>query len=121
MEREEEENTEREHLRVERQKMSPTDRLHGSEPRTTADGFPDMRSLRRTGRVVQLPFRVHPQVKALMLAIRQRDNHPSMVALLEECVDAYMKIHGPIETSELPTLDELVENLERERDKRDAE
>ena len=101
--------------------MSPTDRLHGSEPRTTADGFPDLRSLRRTGRVVQLPFRVHPLVKAMMLAILLRDGHSSMVALLEACINAYLKVHGPIDTSELPTLDELVENLERERDKRDGE
>jgi hypothetical protein len=113
---------EQERLRLlrERQQLSPLDRLYSKPPRTTADGFVDQRSELRTGRVVQMPLRVHPQVKAMMLAIKKRDNIPSLVILLELMLDAYQKVHGALYVSELPSLESLVERIERERDKRDA-
>jgi hypothetical protein len=114
------EDEERRRIERERQKMAPTDRFHGSAPRRTADGSPDLRSWRRTGRVVQLPVRVHPRVKAITLAIIQRDNIPSLVVLFELMLEAYQKEYGPIDEADLPTLEELAENMEKERDKRDG-
>jgi hypothetical protein len=95
--------------------------LHGSPPRTTASGFKDLRSNRRTGRIVQLPLRLHPRIKAIIDAIMIRDKHPSVVALFEEMVDAYCQVHGAIDQSMLPSDEELVLRIEQERDKRDGE
>jgi hypothetical protein len=92
----------------------------GYAPRKTADGFPDQRSERRTGRGVQMPLRVHPRIKANMLAVKRRDNIPSLVVLLEEMLEAYLKEHGPIDEAELPTLEQLAEAMEQQRDKRDG-
>ncbi len=114
------EDEERRRLGQERSRMALRDRLYGHAPRRTADGFPDQRSERRTGRVVQMPLRVHPRIKAMMLAIKKRDNIPSLVVLLELMVDAYLKEYGDIDEADLPTLEVLVENLEQERDKRDG-
>lgn len=105
----------------ERARMPLLDRLHGGPPGTTASGFKDLRSNRRTGRVVQLPLRVHPKIRAIIDAIMIRDKHPSVVSLFEEMLDAYQKIHGPVHESELPPEEELVRRLEDERDRRDAE
>jgi hypothetical protein len=114
------EDEERRRLERERKRLEPRDRLYGYAPRRTADGFPDQRSERRTGRVVQMPLRVHPRVKAMMLAIKKRDNIPSLVMLLELMVEAYLKEYGPLDEDELPTLEQLVEAMERERDRRDG-
>lgn len=114
------EEDERRRLEQERRKMEPTDRFHGSAPRRTADGFLDQRFLRRTGRVVQMPIRVHPRVKAIILAIKERDNIPSLVTLFELMLEAYLKEYGPIDEADLPTLEELAGNMEKERDKRDG-
>lgn len=114
------EDEERRRIEKERQKMAPDDRLYGYAPRKTADGFPDQRSERRTGRVVQMPLRVHPRIKATMLAVKKRDKIPSLVILLEEMLEAYLKEHGPIDEAELPTLEQLAEAMEKERDKRDG-
>jgi hypothetical protein len=119
VDRDEEE--ERRRLQREREKMSLIDRLLGRPPRTTASGFRDLRSERRTGRVVQLPIRLHPRVRAIVGAIIERDQHPSLVVLFEEMLAAYMQVHGPIDESTLPSDEELVRRIEEERDKRDGE
>ena len=115
------EEAERKRQQREREKMSLTDRLFGKPPRTTAGGFDDMRSKRRTGRVVQLPIRLHPRVRAIVGAIMERDQHPSLVVLFEEMLAAYMKIHGAIDQSQLPSDEELVRRFEQKRDDDDAE
>ena len=96
------------------------DRLHGAPRRVTASGFTDLRSTRRTGRVVQLPLRVHPRVKAVVDALLERDGHPSMVALIEAAIDAYQQVHGVIDPELLPSEEELVRRIERERHLRDG-
>lgn len=115
------EEEERKRQELERARMPLVDRLHGAPARTTASGFKDLRSKRRTGRVVQMPIRVHPRVKAMTDAIMQRDGHPSLVSLYEEMLDAYFDRHGPLAQALLPSDEELVERIEKERDKRDAE
>ena len=114
------EEKERVRLQREREKLSPIDRLHGSPPRTTKSGFLDGRSNRRTGRMVQLPLRLHPRVRAIVDAIMVRDRHPSMVALFEEMIEAYQKVHGAVDTSLLPSDQELIHRIEQARDKDDA-
>lgn len=104
----------------ERDAMSAIDRIHGAPPRNTADGFIDQRSQRRTGRVILMPFRVHPRVKALILAIKARDNIPSLPVFLEEMLEVYQEKYGPIAEKDLPTDEQLAAQIERERDKRDA-
>jgi hypothetical protein len=114
------EDDERRRIERERQKMAPEDRFYDRPPRRASDGSPDLRCWRRTGRVVQMPFRVHPLTKAMMLAVLKRDNIPSLVVLLEEMLQAYLKEYGKIDEAELPTLEQLAENMEKERDKRDG-
>lgn len=116
-----EEDEERQRQQRERERWSLTDRLIGKPRGKTASGFDDLRSNRRTGRVVQLPIRTHPRVKAMIDAILVRDQHPSLVALFEEMLAAYMQVHGAIDQSKLPSDEELVRRLEQERDKRDGE
>lgn len=115
------EEEERKRQERERARMPLVDRLHGSEPRTTASGFKDLRSNRRTGRIIPMPLRLHPRVKAIIDAIMERDRHPSLVVLFEEMVDAYLQLHGPISQALLPSDEELVRRIERERDRRDEE
>jgi hypothetical protein len=103
----------------ERAKLSPIERLHGGPTRKTASGLPDMRSMRRTGNVVPLAMRVHPMIKATAMAIMARDRHASMVALYIEMLELYQKTHGPIDRSQLPTEEELVQLIEMERLARD--
>lgn len=82
-------------------------------------GLPDLRSLRRTGNVVQLAMRVHPKIKATAMALMARDRHGSMVALYVEMLNLYQKTHGPVDPSMLPTEEELVRLIEMERLARD--
>jgi hypothetical protein len=113
---------EEERLRQQRElkSMSLRDRLHGGKPLRTSDGFPDQRSERRTGRIILMPFRVHPRVKALILAIKKRDNVPSLPVLLEVMLEAYQERYGPIDESELPSDEELIERFEQEQDRRNG-
>lgn len=119
MGREEEEEWRR--LEEERRRMSLEERLHGSPMRTTRDGFPDGRSRRRTGRKLSLPLRVHPRIYALIDAIMERDGHVSRVELLEVMVETYLQVHGAIPEDRLPSDEDLIARIERERDKRDGE
>lgn len=115
------EEEERKRRDKERRKLSFIDRLHGEAPRTTAGGFRDGRSKKRTGRVIPILVRVHPRVKAMLDLILERDGVPSMVTLLEEMIEAYCELHGKINQTELPSDDELLQRLEKERDDDDAE
>lgn len=115
------EKTERERQERERARLSFMERLYGSAYRTTSTGFVDGRSLRRTGRVIQLPLRVHPRVKALVMAIMERDQVPSMVVLFEQMAQAYLEKVGEIDWSKLPSDDALIKRIEDKRDDDDAE
>lgn len=113
------EEAERRRQEAERKKLPLIDRLHGSSPRITASGFQDLRSKRRTGRIVQLPLRLHPRVRAIIDLIMERDRPPSLVVLFEEMLAAYLEKH-PIDHSLLPSDEELVRRYELERDGRDG-
>lgn len=115
------EEEERQRQERERARLSLLDRLHGTPPRKTASGFKDLRSNRRTGRIVQLPLRLHPRVKAMIDAIMLRDRHPSVVVLFEEMLDAYLEKHGDLDPTLVPSDEELVKRIEHERDERDGE
>lgn len=114
------EDEERRRQEQELARLSPTDRLYGTGPRLTASGFEDRRSKRRTGRVVPLPLRLHPRVRAIFDAIMERDNHASAVVLFEVFVETYQQQHGAIDESQLPSDDELVRRYLREQGKRDV-
>ncbi len=115
------EDEERKRQERERATMSFMDRLYGRKPRITVNGFEDIRPKRRTGRIVQLPLRLHPRVKSIVDHIMERDKPPSLVVLFEEMVEAYLEKHGPIDPADLPSDEELIRRMEQERDKRDAE
>lgn len=110
---------ERRRQQRERARMSLVDRLHGEAPRTTKSGMLDQRSMRRTGRAIQYPLRVHPRTKAMLDAIRQRDGYPSNVVMLEAFLETYQQVHGALDASLLPTDEELIEMIEAARDKDD--
>ena len=115
------EDEERRRQERERSRLSFLERLYGSEFRTTASGFTDGLSLKRTGRVIQLPLRVHPRIKAMLMAIIERDKVPSMVVLFEEMAQAYLEKNGDIDWAKLPSDEDLVRRIEHERDKRLAD
>lgn len=118
MDKDEEE--ERKRRDKERSKLGFIDRLHRKAPRTTDTGFRDGRSKKRTGRVIPILVRVHPRVRAMLDFIMERDGVPSMVTLLEEMVEAYCKVHGEVQRSELPSDDELLQRYEKGQDDADA-
>ena len=119
--KDDDEDEERKRQERERKQMSFLDRVHGGPPRITVNGFTDIRGRRRTGRIVQLPLRLHPRVKAMVDHIMERDRPPSLVVLFEVMVEAYLDKHGPIDPADLPSDEELIRRIEQERDKRDAE
>lgn len=121
MTQDDDERGERERQARERARLSFMERLYGSVFRTTASGFVDGRSLRRTGRVIQLPLRVHPRMKAMVMAIMARDGVPSTVVLFELMAQAYLEKEGDIDWSTLPSDDELLKRIEDKRDDDDAE
>jgi hypothetical protein len=111
------EEEERKRQERERAKLPLIDRLHGASPRITASGFEDLRSKRRTGRVVQLPLRLHPRVRAIIDVVMERDKPPSLVVLFEAMLEAYLEKNGPIDVSLLPSDEELVVRYEKQQDK----
>lgn len=115
------EEEERKRQERERAKLPLIDRLHGRPRRITASGFEDLRCKRRTGHVVQLPLRLHPRVRAIIDAVIDRDKPPSIIALFEDMLEAYLEKNGPIDQSLLPSDEELVRRYEKQRDKRDGE
>lgn len=119
--RDDDEEEERKRRDRERASMSFLDRVVGRPRRITVNGFEDDRGRHRTGRIVQLPLRLHPRVKAMVDHIMERDRPPSLVVLFEVMVEAYLDKHGPIDPADLPSDEELIRRIEQERDKRDAQ
>jgi hypothetical protein len=104
----------------ERAAQTLTDRLLGSPPPLTKKGFPDKRRRRATGRVVPLGLRVHPRFKVIWDKLMERDNIPSGVVFAEELLELYQEHRGAIDESELPTDEELAQQIEKARDEDDA-
>lgn len=105
----------------ERARLAPEERIYG-EVRRTKSGRPDGRSKgKRRYRVVQMQLRLRLRVSAMIDRIMERDKHPSRVVLFEEMLDAYLKLHGPIDQSELPPDEELVEDYLERQDEDDGE
>lgn len=101
--------------------LSPLDRLYGHAPLTTAAGFDDARSNRRTGRVAQLNLRMQLRARAIVDAIVKRDKVTSHVVLFELMLEAYQQVHGPISEDDLPDDDELIRRYIKEKRKRDGQ
>lgn len=114
------EEEERRRQAEERKRLSLIDRLYGGPKRKTDSGFDDLRSTRRTGRVVQFSMRVHPRVRAIVELLITRDSHPSAGVMFEEMVDAYCERHGAIDNNDLPSDDELVRRYEKAQDAKHA-
>jgi hypothetical protein len=119
MTRGDDDDEERDRQQRERARLSFLERLYGIPFRITSSGFLDRRSLRRTGRIVQLPLRVHPRVKALVDAIMERDQVPSYVVLFEQFAQAYIEKEGDIDWSKIPSDETLLDQIERKRDEDD--
>ena len=112
------EEEERQRQRKENARLAPIDRFHKSPPHTAIDGGPDLRSGRRTGRVLQLNMHVTPRVRAIIVAILGRDKPPSLNVLLEEMVQAYLEKFGKLPEGLIPSDEELAERMEEEEYKR---
>lgn len=119
--RDDDEKAERERQARERARMSFIERLYDKPIRVTKDGFDDGRSARRTGRIIKLPLRVHPRMKALVNLILEKHEMPSMVVLFEQLVQVYLDKHGDIDMSLLPSDEELIARIEGKRDDDDAD
>lgn len=113
------ERAERDRQSHERAQLSFLERLYGKAFRVTRDGFIDGRGPRRTGRIIQLPLRVHPRMKAMVMAVMERDRVPSMVVLFELMAQAYLEKEGDIDWSKLPSDEELLKRIEDKRDEDD--
>ncbi|MBS0243976.1 MAG: hypothetical protein JSS20_17520 [Proteobacteria bacterium] len=119
--RSDDEEEERRRQARERARLEPEDRLYG-DVRRTKSGRPDARSKeKRRYRVVQMQLRLRLRVRAMIDRIMERDRHPSRVVLFEEMLQAYLEKFGPLDQSELPSDDELVEAFLEEQDNDDAE
>ena len=114
---EDDEEQERRRQEQERARLSHRDRIHGAPPVITASGFVDGRSRNRAGNVVQFPVRMQLRSRAIIDAIMKRDNIAKQTILLEMMLEAYQQIHGAIDQSEIPSDEELIRNLEKQRDK----
>lgn len=114
------EEQERRRQEQERARLSHRDRIYGAPPVITASGFEDGRSRNRTGNIVYFPVRMQLRSRAIIDAIMKRDGVPKQTVLLEMMLDAYQQVHGAIDQSEIPSDEELIRNLERERGKRDG-
>ncbi len=115
------EDQERRRQEQERARLSHRDRIHGTPPVITASGFEDGRSRNRAGNVVQFPVRMQLRSRAIIDAIMKRDNIAKQTILLELMLEAYQQIHGAIDKSEIPSDEELIRNLEKQRDKKYGE
>lgn len=112
----EDEEEERRRQERKRKSMPPIDRLYDNERDPD-----DFRTQKRTGRLIPLYLRLHPRVKAILVAIMARDRAPSVAALFEDMLDAYQKVYGAIDSSQIPSDDELVNRLLRKRDNSDRD
>jgi hypothetical protein len=112
------EEQERRRQEQERARLTHRDRIYGAPPVITASGFEDGRSLNRTGNVVPFPVRLQLRSRAIVAALMKRDNVGKQTLMFEMMLEAYQQVHGAIDTSAIPSDEELIRNLEVERDKR---
>ena len=118
--RDKDEDDEWRRLEAERAKMAPIDRLYG-EKRLTAAGDEDLRHARRTGRFLQMSFRLQPRVRHMVTAIVKRDRPPSLVVLFEQMLEAYLRQHGELDEADIPSDQEAIDKILKQRDERDGE
>lgn len=107
-------------LKAQRAELSPIDRLYG-EKRTTAAGDEDLRHQRRTGRLVQMSFRMQPRIRSMLVAIVKRDRPPSLVVLFEQMLEAYLKQTGDLDERDIPSDDEMIDKMLKQQDRRDGQ
>lgn len=117
--KDDDEEQERQRQQRERSRLAPEDRIHGDVKRTKS-GRPDARSKgKRKYRFVQMSVRVRLRVRAMIEYIVERDQHPSHVVLFEVMLQAYLDKYGAIDESQLPSVEDLVEDYLEEQDKSD--
>jgi hypothetical protein len=68
-------------------------------PYRIAEGGSSTAGLRRTGRTIKVPLRVHPRMKSMIQSVLVRDNIPSVVVLFELAMMAYFEKEGDIDKS----------------------
>ena len=120
MERDDDEAEERRRLEAERKKMRPVDRLYDRPPKRTRAGDFWGQSKKRAGRMFSTIFRMTLTTRAVYTALKERDGIPSDPVFLELMIEAYLeKYRDPPIT--IPSEMELIEQYERERDRRDDE
>ena len=100
--------------------QSPIDRMY-PEKQLTEAGDIDLRANRRTGRKLQISFRLQPRTRHLVSAIVRRDKPPSLAVLFEQMLEAYLKVTCPLDDNDLPSEEEAIEMYLEQRGKRDAE
>ena len=108
-------------LEAERASKESIHRMY-AEMRITAAGDDDIRHERRTGRLLQMSFRMHPKTRQLIRAIMRLPHRPpSLVVLFEQMLEAYLKQYGGLNDSDVPSDGEAIDMFLKERDKRDGE
>lgn len=115
------EDEERQRQKRERAYLTFMERIYGIPFRIADGGFIDGRSLRRTGRTIKVPIRVHPRMKSMIQTVMLRDNVPSVVMLFELAMMAYFEKEGDIDKSQIPSDEDLARQIEQKRDDDDAE
>lgn len=110
---------ERRKLEAERKRQRPVDRLYGKAPRRTLAGDLSGHARRRKGRIFPVLFRMTLRTRAIMAALRERDDIPSDPVFLELLIEAYLELYDdpPII---IPSDQELIEQYEREQEERDG-
>ena len=112
------EEEERRRQEAERKKMRLVDRVYDTPVRTSITGHTFGQHNRRTGRVIPALFRMTLRTKAILAALKERDEIPSDPVFLEILLKVYLeKYREPPIT--IPSDEVLVEMFERERYERD--
>lgn len=106
-------------LEADRAGKASIDRMY-PEKRVTAAGDEDIRHNRRTGRLLQMSFRMQPKTRHLVSAIMRLHRPPSLVVLFEQMLIAYLKQYGELDENDLPSDGEAIDMFLKERDKRDG-
>lgn len=118
MERDDDEAEERRRLEAERKKMRPVDRVYDRLPKRTVMGDVSGHASRRTGRLFPSLFRMTLTTRAMLKALKKRDDIPSDPIFLELLIEAYLK-NNPDPPLIIPSEEELIEQYEREKERRD--
>ena len=116
-----EEQAEWRRLEEERAAKESIHRMYQELPLTAA-GDRNMQENRRTGRLLQMSFRMQPKTRQLVRAIMRLPHRPpSLVVLFEQMLEAYLRQHGGLDDRDVPSDDESINMFLKERDKRDGE